>query len=94
MIACWSKFSYIPSVERRTLWKQRLREGNTGIIVSQNIDLSETMKISDEPHELKKGMEPGIYAFGDLPIDTTLLHNTHSWKEVPPGNEDRVLCEG
>jgi len=81
-------------VERRTLWEKRLREGNTGIIVSQNIDLSETMKISDEPHELKKGMEPGIYAFGDLSIDTTLLHNTHSWKEVPPGDEDRVLCEG
>ena len=76
---CIFENALLPFGDRRTLWEKRLLEGNTGIIVSQNIDLSETMKIADEPHELKKGMEPGIYTFGHFFIDTTLLHNTHSW---------------
>lgn len=76
---CIFENALLPFGDRRRLWEKRLAEGNTGIVVSQNIDLSETMKISDEPHEAKRGMEPGTYAFGHLSIDTTLLHNTHSW---------------
>jgi hypothetical protein len=76
---CIFENALLPFGDRRRLWEKRLAEGNTGIVVSQNIDLSETMMISDEPHEAKRGMEPGMYAFGHLSIDTTLLHNTHSW---------------
>lgn len=69
----------LPFGEHRALWEKRCAEGRVGVVVSENIDLSETMKISEEPHEIKQGIPAGTYPFEHLAIDTTRLHNTHSW---------------
>ncbi|MFC2171938.1 class I SAM-dependent methyltransferase [Acidobacteriota bacterium] len=70
----------IPFKERKEFWRKRLEQGKTGVIISENINLKETVLLeSDGTPELKQGIEPGIYDFEGLQIDTTLLHNTHSW---------------
>jgi 2-polyprenyl-3-methyl-5-hydroxy-6-metoxy-1,4-benzoquinol methylase len=63
-------------------WAQRLAEGQTGVIVSQTIDLAETVLPDDDAAEIKAGIPAGVYQLGDLAIDTTRLHNTHSWAIV------------
>jgi len=60
-------------------WVRRLADGRTGVIVSENINLDETDLPESAKTELKHGLTPGRYRFQHLDIDTTLLHNTHSW---------------
>ena len=60
-------------------WLRRLADGRTGVIVSENINLDETVLPESVEAELKRGLTPGRYLFQHLDIDTTLLHNTHSW---------------
>ena len=49
------------------------------MIVSELINLKETVLPENTVAELKIGVEPGSYRFSDIEINTTLLHNTHSW---------------
>jgi 2-polyprenyl-3-methyl-5-hydroxy-6-metoxy-1,4-benzoquinol methylase len=76
---CLFENALVPFGERRALYHKRLRDGKTGIVVSQQIDLSETMLPEGEHAELKQGAKPGRFKFADFDVDTTLLHNTHSW---------------
>jgi 2-polyprenyl-3-methyl-5-hydroxy-6-metoxy-1,4-benzoquinol methylase len=72
----------LPLRRRRRPWEERLAAGRTGIIVSQKINLGETVLLNSEPPEFKQGIPAGMYDFDGLMIDTTLLHNTHSWVVV------------
>ena len=60
-------------------WLRRVADGQTGVIVSEQINLDETVLPDDAVPELKTGLAAGIYRFQQFEIDTTLLHNTHSW---------------
>jgi len=68
-----------PFGDKKMLWHKRVDEGRTGIVVSQNINMDETVKISIDNHDIKQGIAPGIFEFSGLQVDTSLLHNTHSW---------------
>lgn len=68
-----------PFGEQRRLWDERRELGRTGVVVSERIRLDETVVPADTEPELKRGIEPGRYEFGPYRVDTTLLHNTHSW---------------
>jgi 2-polyprenyl-3-methyl-5-hydroxy-6-metoxy-1,4-benzoquinol methylase len=67
-------------VGNKTKWESRLAQKQTGIIVSQDINFDET--VIQGSKQIKTGIQPGKYQFGDTEIDTTLLHNTHSWMIV------------
>ncbi len=77
----------VPAGQFRDNWQQRLDKGQTGIIVSEKINLAETVKLEDESLEVKAGIEPGMFQLGDLEINTTLLHNTHSWVVIAINNK-------
>ena len=72
----------VPFGTSKNDWARRLAEGQTGVIVSQVIDIAETVLPDDGVAEIKQGIPAGIFHLGDLAIDTTHLHNTHSWAIV------------
>lgn len=69
----------VPFGARRELWAARQREGRTGVVVSERIDLDQTFLPGGEAAEVKTGLAPGTFRVGGVEVDTTLLHNTHSW---------------
>jgi hypothetical protein len=69
----------VPRGPQRQNWGERRRQGRTGVIGSELINLKETVLPENTVAELKIGLEPGSYRFSDIEINTTLLHNTHSW---------------
>lgn len=76
---CIFENAFIPSGPARTLWEARLRQNEVGVIISQQINFSETFLPDGKIPEIKSGIKPGSYKFERYEIDTTLLHNTHSW---------------
>lgn len=72
----------VPFGSSRQLWEDRLAEGRTGTIVTQALKLNETVLPEGVTPEVKVGIPAGIYRVGKLAVDTTLLHNTHSWVVV------------
>jgi 2-polyprenyl-3-methyl-5-hydroxy-6-metoxy-1,4-benzoquinol methylase len=76
---CIFENAFIPSGSARALWQRRLQEERVGVIISEQINLSETFLPGGIVPELKKGIEAGTYMFDTYEIDTKLLHNTHSW---------------
>jgi 2-polyprenyl-3-methyl-5-hydroxy-6-metoxy-1,4-benzoquinol methylase len=72
----------VPFGDARALWELRVSQGRTGTIVSQAINLDETVLPKGATVELKKGLAPGVHMVGGVEVDTTLLHNTHSWAIV------------
>lgn len=76
---CIFENALIPVGPQRLSWERRVAAGATGVVVSQNIDLGETPSAGGESRELKRGLPAGPFEFGDYIVDTTLLHNTHSW---------------
>lgn len=70
----------------RSLWQERLATGKTGVTVSENIDLSETVLFNPDLKEsdnlLKEGIPAGTYKFKNIDINTRLLHNTYSFVVV------------
>jgi 2-polyprenyl-3-methyl-5-hydroxy-6-metoxy-1,4-benzoquinol methylase len=79
---CLFENALLPFGPSRVLWEQRLAAGRTGVIVTQAINLAETVLPDGATPELKGGIAAGIYRLGSLEIDTRLLHNTHSWAVV------------
>lgn len=79
---CIFENALIPFGSSKELWTRRLSEGRTGVIVSEAIDLSETVLPKDDVPEVKSGIPAGIQRIGNIVVDTTLLHNTHSWAIV------------
>lgn len=71
-----------PDPVRRQEWDRRVATRRTGVVVSQAIDLSETVLLGGRLPEVKIGAPPGVHQLGGLAIDTSLLHNTHSWIAV------------
>lgn len=73
----------VPFGPRRALWEQRCAAGRVGTVISENINLAETV-ISESarhqgPPQLKRGLEPGPLPWVGHQVDTRLLHNTHGW---------------
>ena len=70
----------------RSMWEERLATGKTGVIVSENIDLSETVFFELDPARannlLKDGIPAGTYKLKNIDINTRLLHNTTSFVVV------------
>jgi 2-polyprenyl-3-methyl-5-hydroxy-6-metoxy-1,4-benzoquinol methylase len=65
--------------ESRRAWEERLAKGRTGVIVTEDIDLSETVLPPGVRPELKRGLDAGEFDFAGYKVDTRLLHNTHGW---------------
>jgi SAM-dependent methyltransferase len=76
---CIFENALVPFGHLRQHWERRLAEGRVGVVVTQDIDLSETALPDGAQPQLKTGVEPGSHRLHDLTIDTTRLHNTHSW---------------
>ncbi|MGA2785024.1 MAG: class I SAM-dependent methyltransferase [Candidatus Bathyarchaeia archaeon] len=78
----------VPYLDKeKTLLEKRFRENRCGLIVSEKINLGEIVLAPGQIPELKKGIESGILKVEEFEIDTSLLHNTHSWV-VLAKNED------
>ena len=69
----------VPFGAARTAWEKRSKERRTGVIVTEEINLAETVLPEGSAPELKRGLAPGRLEFPPYDIDTRLLHNTHSW---------------
>jgi ubiquinone/menaquinone biosynthesis C-methylase UbiE len=79
---CIFENALIPFGNKRLQWEERRSEGKLGIIVTENINFFETVLPENVSPEKKVGITPGQLNFSGLCIDTTLLHNTHSWVVV------------
>jgi 2-polyprenyl-3-methyl-5-hydroxy-6-metoxy-1,4-benzoquinol methylase len=86
---CLVENAFIPSGDKKPLWEQRLSEGDVGVIISEHINLSETVLGECENPEIKKGLIPGTLKFATYEVDTTLLHNTHSWIILAVNNKEQ-----
>jgi SAM-dependent methyltransferase len=61
-------------------FERRRARGRVGVVVSEAIDLSETVwPEGAPPPSVKRGIPAGPFPFADRIVDTSLLHNTHSW---------------
>jgi len=76
---CIFENALVPFGDKRILWERRLSEDRTGVIISERINLSETVLPRNGTPEIKKGAPAGEFKFASYDVDTTLLHNTHSW---------------
>ncbi len=76
---CIFENALVPFGSSRKRWEKRLFEGRTGVIVTQAINLDETVLPNGVIPEIKTGRPIGTYRIGTLEVDTRLLHNTHSW---------------
>lgn len=72
----------ISSGEGRHSWLERERRGEVATVISQDINFDEIVLVKDTKPEIKQGQAPGIIRLGSVKIDTSLLHNTHSWVVV------------
>lgn len=76
---CIFENALVPFGEYEPAWRRRLVEGNTGVIVTQTLNIDETPLSEGEVPRLKIGQVPGRHRFHELDIDTNLLHNPYSW---------------
>jgi 2-polyprenyl-3-methyl-5-hydroxy-6-metoxy-1,4-benzoquinol methylase len=77
---CIFENALLPFDEKtRIEWKKRMTNYETGIIISELINLSETVLPDGASPLLKQGLPAGIITFNNIKINTKLLHNTHSW---------------
>lgn len=71
--------------DSRRKWKERLTNNKTGVIVSEDINLSETVlppNVEESGILLKEGISAGTYKLKNIDINTKLLHNTHSFAVI------------
>ena len=72
-------------------WEQRQRDGKTGVTLSTNINIEESFRPCDAEqtdrtsYDIKQGLKPGVMQLAGLTIDTTHLHNTHSFVVLAHG---------
>jgi len=76
---CIFENALVPFGNAKSLWERRLSEGKVGVIISEFINLSETILPDGVNPGIKRGIKAGRFKFATYSIDTTLLHNTHSW---------------
>jgi len=60
-------------------WAERRAKGKIGVTVSERIDFTESCIEDGARPAAKRGLQPGSFAFDRWNVDTSLLHNTHSW---------------
>ena len=72
----------VPFGDAKRKWEERLKSGDIGVVVTENLDLSQTVLPNGFTPELKKGLATGRYQIGEYKVDTSRLHNTHSWSIV------------
>jgi 2-polyprenyl-3-methyl-5-hydroxy-6-metoxy-1,4-benzoquinol methylase len=65
--------------DQRRLWDERLKLGRVGLIVSEQLNLAETVHPDGSTPVVKQGVDPGVMTWEGLRIDLSLVHNTHSW---------------
>ena len=76
---CIFENAFLPMGPEQAKWERRMREGRTGIVVSEAIDASAVVSPKGKVPEIKQGIPAGKFKFDGIEIDTSLLHNTHSW---------------
>ncbi len=76
---CIFENALVPYSNNKKLWNERLSSNNVGVIVSQNLSFDEMVLPKGVSPETKKGVLPGAFNILGLEINTSLLHNTHSW---------------
>jgi 2-polyprenyl-3-methyl-5-hydroxy-6-metoxy-1,4-benzoquinol methylase len=76
---CIFENALVPFGDRKSRWEKRLASGETGIIITENINLSETVLPEEGVPEIKQGLAPGRMRLAHFELDTNFLHNTHSW---------------
>lgn len=79
---CIFENALIPFGSSRELWERRLADDRTGVVVNQAINMDEMVLMNGEIPLFKKGKPAGLHRIGSIDVDTTLLHNTHSWAVV------------
>lgn len=84
---CIFENALLPFGDRKLLWEKRLSESRVGTIISEAIDLLETVIPKDHTPELKSGIPAGRFKFVNYDVDTSLLHNTHSWVILAVNNK-------
>ena len=78
----------VPFGEARGKWEARLAKRHIGIVVTENINIEETVISEGANPELKMGIQPGVLSLGLLRVDTKPLHNTHSWLILAVNNKE------
>lgn len=77
---CIFENALVPFTSEATAkWKSRLATGRVGVTVSEKIELDETVLPPDGVARLKEGIPAGRFSFAGIDVNTSLLHNTHSW---------------
>jgi hypothetical protein len=84
---CIFENALVPSGDYKSLWEKRLEEHKLGVIISEQINLDETFLPDGKIPEIKTGINAVTYKFENYEIDTTLLHNTHSWVVLAVNDE-------
>lgn len=69
----------VPFGKSKKQWEKRVSKGKVGIIISEKTNLAETLLLENAKPEIKKGLKIGKFKFASYRINTSLLHNTHSW---------------
>ncbi len=75
--------SLLPDEKAERLWHERKKRGLCGVVVNQDVKMDEV--VLDEAQvrpRLKRAECAAVPSVGDHLIDTTKLHNTHSWAVV------------
>jgi 2-polyprenyl-3-methyl-5-hydroxy-6-metoxy-1,4-benzoquinol methylase len=72
----------VPAGARKRLWAERQREGRVGTVITQAIAFEEAYLPGAVAVEVKQGSSAGSWTLGSTVVDTSLLHNTHSWVVV------------
>lgn len=78
---------YRSSGKEGDLWQARAARRNTGTIVSEAINFDETCVQVGPECKVKEEIPAGIFNFAYYNMDTTLLHNSHSWMVLAINNK-------
>jgi 2-polyprenyl-3-methyl-5-hydroxy-6-metoxy-1,4-benzoquinol methylase len=69
----------VPFKKNKRLWEDRLLSSSVGKIFNQDINLNETVLPRNCHVQLKKGIPSGKTQFYNKVVETSSLHNSHSW---------------
>lgn len=69
---CIFENALVPFGDKKLSWENRLSEGKVGVIISEIINLSETVLPNDTNPQIKKGIEAGSFKFANYNINTTI----------------------
>lgn len=76
---CIIENALVPEGPGQDVWEKRLQDGRHGVIVDQNINIAEVAVCGSREPEVKPGTCSGVLHLVSTEVDTSHLHNTHSW---------------